>query len=63
MEKLSFQSRAVARSADLLEMCPPKVFRGLRGGEWRVPRSMFETICELDNLGEKPNEAFHDIDD
>jgi hypothetical protein len=44
MQKLDFRRRAAVRCADLFEMCPPKVFRGFRGGEWFVPRSMFETI-------------------
>ena len=32
MQKLNFQRRAAARSAELFEMCPPKVSVGLRGG-------------------------------
>jgi hypothetical protein len=33
MQKLNFQRRAAARSAEPFEMCPPKVSVGLRGGE------------------------------
>ena len=43
MQKLDFQRRAASRSAELLEMCPRKVFRGLRGGECVAPRRMLET--------------------
>ena len=44
MQKLNFQRRAAARSAELFEMCPPRVFRGPSRGRMVVPRSMFETI-------------------
>jgi hypothetical protein len=39
MEECDSRSRA-----KLLERSLPKVFRGLRGGEWRAARSMLETI-------------------
>ena len=32
MQKLNFQRRTAARSAELFEMCPPRVSVGLRGG-------------------------------
>ena len=37
MQKLSFQRRAAARSAELFEVCLPKVSVGLRGGKWCAP--------------------------
>ena len=39
MEKIDSQ-RAAQESAKLFELSPPKVFLGLRGGEWRAARSM-----------------------
>jgi hypothetical protein len=44
MQKLNFQRRAAARSAELFEMCPPKVPWAFAGANGARPRSMFETI-------------------
>jgi hypothetical protein len=58
MQKLNFQRRAAARSAEPFEMCPPRVFRGPSRG-LMVPA---HGVClrqyhEFDNLGGKPNET------
>ena len=57
MQKLNFRRRAAARSAELFEMCPPKVSVGLRGGDGARHEVFLRQYHEFDNLGGKPNET------
>jgi hypothetical protein len=57
MQKLNFQRRAAARSAELFEMCPPRVCRGPSRGYDARHEIILETYHEFDNLGGKPNET------
>ena len=57
MQKLDFQRRPAAKSAELFEMCPPKVSVGLRGGNGARHEVCLRQYHEFDNLGGKPNET------
>jgi hypothetical protein len=57
MQKLNFQRRAAARSAELFEMCPPKVPWAFAGAVMRATKVFAKQYHEFDNLGGKPNET------
>jgi hypothetical protein len=59
MQKLNFQRTTAARSAELFEMCPPKVSAGLRGGYDTRHKLILRQYHLFDNLGGKPNETNH----
>ena len=57
MQKLNFQRRAAARSAEPFEMCPPKGFPWSFAGAMVRHGVCLRQYHEFDNLGGKPNET------